>query len=85
MHPLFQFEVHSPCRLFFSGKVQAVVLTLTDGEIGVYANHSPFSAPVRAGKLRFKDADGHWRFALVSDGVLEVKHEKSVLMVYTAE
>jgi F-type H+-transporting ATPase subunit epsilon len=85
MSTLFPFEVHTPYRPFFSEDVEAVTLTLVDGEIGLYANHSPFIAPVTTGILRLKDKNGEWRSAFVSNGILEVKRHKAVLVTDTAE
>jgi len=85
MPALFNFEVHTPKRLFFSGKVEVITLALEDGEIGIYANHSPFTALSVTGILRIKDDSGNWRNAFVSGGVLEVKEHKNVLMVERAE
>ncbi len=85
MAALFVFEVHTPYHPFFSGDVEAVTLTLIDGEIGIYANHSPFTATTEAGILRIKDENGAWRSAFVSKGILEVKEHKNVLMVDAAE
>jgi len=85
MPALFNFEVHTPRRLFFSGSVQAIAIGLEDGEIGIYANHSPFTAHSVTGTLRIKDEGGKWRSAFVCGGVLEVKEHKNVLMVESAE
>jgi F-type H+-transporting ATPase subunit epsilon len=85
MPALFNFEVHTPQRLFYSGKVQAITVSLEDGEIGIYANHSPFTALSVTGILRIKDDDGNWRSAFVCGGVLEVKEHKNVLMVESAD
>ena len=85
MPALFTFEVHTPYRPFFSGKAEAIILTLADGEIGVYAKHSPFTAPVHSCILRIKDDKGRWRPAFISEGILEVKEHKNVLLVDTAE
>jgi F-type H+-transporting ATPase subunit epsilon len=82
---LFNFEVHTPYRPFFSGKAQAITLTLVDGEIGVYAHHSPFTAPVLSCVLRIKDSKGVWRCAFITGGILEVKDHKTVLIVDAAE
>ena len=81
----FTFEVHTPYRPFFSGRVESISLTLSDGEIGVYASHSPFSAPAQSCILRIKDNRGRLRHAFITDGILEVKEHKTVLMVDTAE
>ena len=87
MAAFFNFEVHTPYRLFFSAQVEAIVLTLADGEIGVYANHAPFTSPTLSCVLRIKNSQGEWRSAFVTDGILEVKDSKfkNVLMVDTAQ
>jgi F-type H+-transporting ATPase subunit epsilon len=85
MAALFNFEVHTPYRLFLSSRAEAITLTLTDGDIGIYADHSPFTAPVLTCILRIKDDKGEWRSAFITDGILEVKNHKNVLMVDAAE
>jgi F-type H+-transporting ATPase subunit epsilon len=85
MSNLFYFEIHTPYRLFYSGSVEAVIVTLTDGEIGVYADHSFFTAPVVTGVLKIRGKDGAWRSAFITDGILEVTGHKTVLMADTAE
>jgi len=85
MAVLFPFEVHTPYRLFYSALVEAVVLTLLDGEVGVYANHNAFTAPVIPCILKIKDKDGNWKIAFSSEGILEVKEHKSVLVTDAAE
>ncbi|GHV60506.1 ATP synthase epsilon chain [Spirochaetia bacterium] len=85
MANLYTFEVHTPYRRFFAEQVEAIIITLIDGEIGVFANHSAFTAPVVTGILKIKDKDGHWRQAFTTEGILEVKEHKTVLMVDAAE
>ena len=81
----FNFEVHTPYRLFYSGPVEAIILTLLDGEVAVYANHAPFTAPVVPCILSIKDKDGNWKTAFVADGILEVMEHKNVLLADSAE
>jgi len=81
----FTFEVHTPYRLFYSGPVEAIVLTLVDGEIAIYANHNHISAPVVPCLLKIKDKDGNWKTAFSSDGILEVTSNKTVLVTDSAE
>ena len=85
MAALFPFEVHTPYRLFYSGMVEAVILTLLDGEVAIYASHSPFTAPVVPCILSIKDKDGNWKTAFSSEGILEVKEHKNVLISDAAE
>jgi F-type H+-transporting ATPase subunit epsilon len=85
MPNLFTLEVHTPYRLFFSGEVQGFTAALDDGEIGVCVDHAPFTAPVCTGILKIKDKDGAWKEAFTTEGILEVKARKTVLLVETAE
>ena len=85
MAVLFSFEVHTPYRLFYSAPVESILLTLMDGEVAVYANHSPFTAPVIPCLLKIKDKDGNWRTAFIAEGILEVKNHKTVLISDAAE
>jgi F-type H+-transporting ATPase subunit epsilon len=85
MAALFPFEVHTPYRRFFLDQIETLVITLIDGEIGVCAGHSAFTAPVLTGIMRIKDRDGRWRSAFTTEGILEVKEHKTVLMVDSAE
>jgi F-type H+-transporting ATPase subunit epsilon len=80
----FIFEIFTPYRLFFSEEVEAVSLTLEDGEVGIYANHSLFTAPVQTCAMRIKRKDGIWKPAFISDGVIEVKRHKTVLLAGSA-
>jgi F-type H+-transporting ATPase subunit epsilon len=85
MASLFKFEVHTPSRRFFSGQVEALSLTLIDGEISVYARHSFFTAPVAAGLLKIKDDKGAWKTAFIAEGLLEVKSHNTILLAGAAE
>ena len=85
MAVLFPLEIYTPYRLFYSGPVEAIVLTLADGDAAVYANHSRFTAPVIPCLLKIKDKDGNWKTAFVSEGILEVTSHKTVLLSDTAE
>jgi F-type H+-transporting ATPase subunit epsilon len=85
MAKLFNLEVHTPYRLFYAGKAEAIVVTLIDGEIGVYADHTSFIAPVVTGILKIKDKEGRWKQAFTTEGVLEVSGPRTILVVDAAE
>jgi F-type H+-transporting ATPase subunit epsilon len=85
MAKLFNLEVHTPYRLFYTGKVEAIVVTLIDGEIGVYADHTFLTAPVVTGILKIKDQEGQWKQAFTTEGILEVSGHRTVLVVDAAE
>jgi F-type H+-transporting ATPase subunit epsilon len=81
----FNFEAYTPSRPFFSGQVRAVTLSLPDGEISVYADHAPFTAPVETCLLKLRDEEGKWKIAFISNGLIEVKHSRTVLLTEAAE
>jgi F-type H+-transporting ATPase subunit epsilon len=90
MSKTFKLEIYTPYRLFFSGEVEAVVVMLADGEIGIYADRQPFTAPVRVGiiKVRYQKKDtplAAWYSAFTAEGVIEVKKHKTVLLADAAE
>ena len=87
MPTLFKFEIYTPYRRFFSESVEAVLITLADGEICIYANHSNFVAPSLSCILRIKNNKGEWQSAFVSEGIIEVKQGRfrNVLIVDSAE
>jgi F-type H+-transporting ATPase subunit epsilon len=85
MAELFAFEVHTPYRLFFKDAIQALTVTLQDGEIGILAHHEDIVARVKACLLKIKDREGNWRTAFASEGILEVAGSKTVLVADSAE
>jgi F-type H+-transporting ATPase subunit epsilon len=80
----FTLEIYTPYRLFHSDDVEALVLTVMDGEIGVYAGHSLFTAPVVTCAARIRDKEGVWKIAFLANGIIEVKKTKTVLLVDAA-
>jgi F-type H+-transporting ATPase subunit epsilon len=82
---LYTVEVHTPYRLFYKGKVEAIIVALLDGEICIYAHHEAITAPVKPCLVKIKDKDGQWKTGFVSEGILEVAGGKTVLMVDSAE
>ena len=85
MAALFSFEVYTPNRIFYSDSIEAIVLTLADGDAAVYANHVPFAAPVISCPLKIKDKNGTWKTAFTAEGILEVTHQKTILISNAAE
>jgi F-type H+-transporting ATPase subunit epsilon len=81
----FIFEAYTPERVFYTATVQAITLTLDDGDITINAGHNAITAPVQIGLLKIMDEGGVWRTAFVSNGLLEVKQSKTVLLTEAAE
>jgi F-type H+-transporting ATPase subunit epsilon len=85
MSATFALEIHTLRRLFFSGPVEEVVIALEDGECGILKNHVRFTAPVVPCIVRIKKAGGEWTAAFLSEGIIEVKKHKTIILAECAE
>jgi F-type H+-transporting ATPase subunit epsilon len=74
----FQFDLVSPEKLLFSGKVEQVDVPGSEGDFGVLAGHAPLISILRPGILTIKGEQGeqqvviHGGFAEVSAAGLTV-------------
>ena len=53
----FQLEVISPERVFYTGDVEMVELTTTEGDIGILAGHIPLTTIVAPGVLTISEPE----------------------------
>lgn len=80
----FTLNISTPERQFFSGEVESVVLTTTEGEIGVLPNHATMVVALDAAPVKIKLNDG-WREAALSGGFAQIKGGQVVILADTAE
>lgn len=69
----FELTVVSAERKIFSGNVISVRVSGVEGELGVYAGHTPLLTAIKPGMVKFTFADGKEEFIYVSGGFLEVQ------------
>lgn len=83
----FQLEVISPERVFYTGDVEMVELTTTEGDIGVYADHIPLTTIVAPGVLTITESSGEKgiREAAVLEGFLEILPDKVTILAQSCE
>jgi F-type H+-transporting ATPase subunit epsilon len=87
----FSLEINTPHRLFLKAPVEALTVQLADGEIGIYAGRYPFTAPVKISVIKIfyrkekTDEKARWREAFISEGIIEVKKDRTVILVDSAE
>ena len=80
----FTLKILSPDRTFYSGECQSAVIPLHDGMIGIMANHSPFTAAVVPGEVRFTTPDGQTVVCAVSQGMVDVEDNVVKLLCESA-
>jgi F-type H+-transporting ATPase subunit epsilon len=84
MSKTYQLDILTPEREFFSGQVEALIITAPDGELAILADHAPIVAPLVVGSFKIK-TDGKWKEAFNSEGFLEVSKLGVVLFAQACE
>jgi len=84
MAETFYVEIITPERTFFAGEIEEIVLQTLDGEVGILKNHTPMVMAVATGVIRILK-DGEWSEAVLSEGFMEIKQDKTIIFCDTAE
>ena len=80
----FRLEVVTPQRLIISEEVEELVAPGQEGHFGVWPGHIPFMAMLKIGELSYKKGQQE-RFLAVNCGYAEVRPDKAIVLVETAE
>lgn len=80
----FHLEILSPNRTFFVGEAELISIPVSDGIIGIMANHSPMTSAIPDGKITFVTEDGAKKICSVSQGILDVENNRVRLLCETA-
>lgn len=80
----FLLEIVTPEQITFSDQVQFLAAPSYEGELGVLPGHTPLLSQLKAGLLRFKQADRQ-ETVVISGGFLEVHPDHVVVLAETAE
>jgi F-type H+-transporting ATPase subunit epsilon len=79
-----QLDVVSAEERIFSGEVQTVQVTGSEGELGVYPGHAPLLTTIKPGMVRLVLEDGAEQIIYVAGGVLEVQPHNVTVLADTA-
>lgn len=80
----FELTVVSAESQIFNGEVTSVRVSGVDGELGIYAGHTPLLTAIKPGMVKFTLADGKEEFVYVSGGFLEVQPKVVTVLADTA-
>ena len=80
----FPFEILTPEHRFFSGEIEALTFTASDGEWTNLKGHAPMLVGLRPGTAKIKQ-NGQWREAVNSEGYMEVSPHRTILFAQTCE
>lgn len=57
----------------FSGRVETIQVTGSEGELGIYPGHAPLLTTLKPGMVRLVKQHGHEQLIYIAGGVLEVQ------------
>ena len=77
-------EVVTPYHHFFEGKVDYVVLSALDGELGILPGHAPVVVALTPGITHIV-INGNKRFAVMMEGYAEIGPYMTVVVCHSAE
>lgn len=66
-------DVVSAESMIFSGRVESLQVTASEGELGIMPGHSPLLAALKPGMVRMVKQHGHEEVFYLSGGMLEVQ------------
>ena len=81
---LFDLEIITPDRVFWTGKASMLELNTTEGEVGIYKRHIPMTMIIEPGIVKIHEEDGI-REAAVHAGFIEILPERISMMAEVAE
>ena len=85
MAAAFHLHICSMTSDFYEGECVSLTLPLSDGEIGLLANHSPVSAAVVPGALRCRLPDGSEIKASVGHGLARFAENDALVLLERIE
>lgn len=80
----YDLEVVSAEARLFSGSVQRIRVTGSEGELGIYPGHTPLLTMIKPGMIRIVKDSGEEEFIYLSGGILEVQPTMVTVLADTA-
>lgn len=75
----YHLDVVSAEQQMFSGLVEKIQVTGSEGELGIYPGHAPLLTAIKPGMIRIVKQHGHEEFIYLSGGILEVQRQRDRL------
>jgi F-type H+-transporting ATPase subunit epsilon len=76
----FNLVVSTPNGNIFEGGVSKISLMGCEGSLSVMAGHIPFVTPTKAGQIKITNENGEETVLTVTEGLLTVSKDKTVLL-----
>ncbi|MFB6435053.1 MAG: F0F1 ATP synthase subunit epsilon [Candidatus Malihini olakiniferum] len=80
----YHLDIVSPEQKIFSGLVQKIQVTGSEGELGIFPGHAPFLTAIKPGMVRIVKKHGEEEYIYLSGGHLEVQPKSVTVLSDTA-
>lgn len=80
----FKLEILSPERAFYSGDCVSLIVPISDGMLGIMANHAPLTAVILDGEVTFTKPDGEKLICAVTSGMIDADESGVILLCESA-
>lgn len=77
-------DVVSAEENIFSGRVETIQVTGSEGELGIYPGHAPLITALKPGMVRLVKQHGHEEMIYIAGGMLEVQPGSVTVLADTA-
>ena len=81
----FSLEIITPSKTVFTGEVTSITVPGVKGEFQVLLNHAPLMSNLEVGRIKLVDSDGKETFYIIGGGVVEVLHNKVLVLANSLE
>lgn len=81
---MFDLEIVTPDRLFFSEKAEMVIVRGLEGDLAILKGRTPITTPLKIGQVRITQ-NGKERIAAVVNGYISVLGDKTTIVTEAAE
>jgi F-type H+-transporting ATPase subunit epsilon len=81
---MFDLEIVTPDRFFFSEKVEMVIVRGLEGDLAILKGRTPITTPLKIGQVRITQ-NGKERIAAVVNGYISVLNDKTTIVTEAAE
>ena len=82
---MIQLDIVSAEQALFSGKVQSVIVSGSQGELGIMPGHTPLLSALKPGAVQLKHEQGDEESFYVSGGMIEVQPYHVTILADTAQ
>ena len=85
MSNTFKLKIMAADKIFYDGDCTSLVVNVSNGEVGILANHTAEVLAVVPGVLKFSVDGENWTEVVNGSGFVEVTDNQAKLLVDTAE